>query len=97
MYVHISRTFYSSGFPKDPGNGPLVSVVPPHTPALTSIFPPLPIQPSQLTNLEMTALSLPPSPCFLNKILILQVPLLSKRRRKKIKPFSLHGPVSTCV
>ena len=91
MYVYISRTFYSSGFPKNPGNGPLVSVVHTHTPAFTSIFPPLPIQPSQLTNLERTALSLPPSPCFLNKILILQGPLFSKN------PFSLHGSVSTCV
>lgn len=37
--MYISRTFYNSGFPKDPSNGPLVSVVPPYTPDLTSIFP----------------------------------------------------------
>lgn len=93
MYVYISRTSYSSGFTKDPSNGPLVWVVPPHTPALTSILLPLPVQPSQLINLERRALSLPSSTCFLNKTLILQVPFLSKKK----KNISLHGSVSTCV
>lgn len=85
MYVYISRTFYSSGFTS---NGPLVWVVPPHTPDLTSILLPLPVQPSQLINLERRALSLPSSTCFLNKILILQVPFLSKKKKKYFPAWS---------